>query len=214
MADQVAVALSNSRLMEQLNRLNWGTLKALARAVDAKSSWTAGHSERVTRLALKLADTLIPDPKERENLHRAGLLHDIGKLGIPTAILDKPGELSDQECETLKAHPQTGARILEPIKEYEVLIPMVLQHHEHFDGKGYPQGLSGNSINFGARILAVADSYDAMISDRPYRDGLPLEQVIEIMQEESGRQFDPVVVEALLNNIYKKAPQAASKAFA
>jgi putative nucleotidyltransferase with HDIG domain len=209
MANQVAVALSNSKLMEQLDQLNWGTLRALGRTVDAKSAWTAGHSGRVTRLALELADTLIPDRKQRENLHRAGLLHDIGKLGVPVDILDKPGKLSDQEYEIMKAHPQTGARILEPIKEYKVLIPMVLQHHEHFDGKGYPHGLSGNAINFGARILAVADSYDAMISDRPYRDGLPLERVIEILQEESGRQFDPVVVEALINHIYRKASKAA-----
>jgi len=209
MANQVAVALSNSKLLEKLDQLNWGTLRALARTVDAKSSWTAGHSGRVTRLALTLADILIPDPKERENLHRACLLHDIGKLGVPVAILDKPSKLTGQEYEIMKAHPQTGARIIEPIKEYEVLIPMVLQHHEHFDGNGYPQGLSGNAINFGARILAVADSYDAMISDRPYRDGLPLERVIEIMQEESGRQFDPVVVEALVYSIDKKAPKAA-----
>ena len=155
MADQVAVALYNSRLMEQLNRLNWGTLKALARAVDAKSSWTAGHSERVARLALKLADTLVLGPRERENLHRAALLHDIGKLGIPAAILDKPGKLSEKEYETTKTHPQMGARILEPIEEYAAIIPMVLQHHEHFDGKGYPGGLSGNCIHLGARILGL-----------------------------------------------------------
>jgi len=209
MADQVAVALTNSRLMEQLSRLNWGTLKALARAVDAKSSWTAGHSERVTRLALNLADILILDPRERENLHRAALLHDIGKLGIPATILDKPEKLSGKEYETIKTHPQIGARILKPIEEYAALIPMVLQHHERFDGKGYPNGLSGNSIHLGARILAVADAFDAMISDRPYRDGMPLERVMGIIQQESGRQFDPVVVDALMNTIYRKAPKAA-----
>ena len=209
MADQVAVALSNSRLMEKLSRLNWGTLKALARAVDAKSPWTAGHSGRVTKLALKMADILIPDYKKRENLHRAGLLHDIGKLGIPVAILDKPGKLSEREYETIKSHPQIGARILEPIEEYAALIPIVLQHHERFDGKGYPNGLSGNAIHLGARILAVADAFDAMKSDRPYRDGMPLERVIGIIQQESGRQLDPVVVEALMNTIYRKAPKAA-----
>jgi len=209
MANQVAVALSNSQLMEQLDQLNWGTLRALARAVDAKSPWTAGHSGRVTRLALQLAETLMPDPKERENLHRAGLLHDIGKLGVPVDILDKPGRLSDPEYEIMKSHPQTGARILEPIKEYKIVIPMVLQHHERFDGNGYPEGLSGESISFGARILAVADCFDAMISDRPYRKGLPLERVVEIMKAESGRQFDPIVVEALLDEIDKKAPKAA-----
>lgn len=209
MADQVAVALSNSRLVEQLNRLNWGTLRALARAVDAKSPWTAGHSERVTALALKLADILIVDPRERENLHRAALLHDIGKLGVPVVILDKPGKLTVQEYETIKAHPQIGARILEPIEEYAPIIPMVLQHHECFDGKGYPAGLSGNSIHFGARILAVADAFDAMNSKRPYRDGMPLERVMQIVQRESSRQFDPEVVQALIALIYHEATKAA-----
>jgi len=209
MADQVAVALSNSRLMEKLNRLNWGTLKALARTVDAKSPWTAGHSERVTKLALKMADILIPDRRKRENLHRAGLLHDIGKLGIPVDILDKLGTLSEKEYETIKTHPQIGARILEPIEEYAAIIPIILQHHERFDGKGYPSGLSGNAIHFGARILAVADAFDAMKSDRPYRIGMPLERVMGIIQQESGRQFDPVVVEALMNTIYRKASKAA-----
>ena len=209
MADQVAVALSNSRLLEKLNRLNWGTLKALARTVDAKSPWTAGHSERVTKLALKMADILIPDPKKRENLHRGGLLHDIGKLGIPIDILDNPGKLSEKEYETMKTHPQIGARILEPIEAYAAIIPIILQHHERFDGKGYPNGLSGNAIHLGARILAVADAFDAMKSDRPYRIGMPLERVMEIIQQESGRQFDPVVVEAFMDTVYRQAPKAA-----
>jgi putative nucleotidyltransferase with HDIG domain len=209
MADQVAVALTNSGLVEQLSRLNWGILNTLARAVDAKSSWTAGHSERVTKLALKIADSLNLDRKERENLHRAALLHDIGKLGISSAILNNPGKLDDEEYKTMKTHPQMGARILEPIDEHSAIIPIVSQHHERFDGKGYPAGLSGNSIHLGARILAVADVFDALKSDRPYREGMPLEQVLGIIQQESSRQFDPVVVEALMNTIYSKAPKAA-----
>jgi putative nucleotidyltransferase with HDIG domain len=209
MADQVAVALSNSGLVEQLSRLNWGILRALARAVDAKSSWTAGHSERVTKLALKIADSLNLNHKERENLHRAALLHDIGKLGISSAILNNPGKLDDIEYKTMKTHPQMGARILEPIDEHSAIIPIVSQHHERFDGKGYPAGLSGTSIHLGARILAVADVFDALNSDRPYRDGMPLEQVLGIIQQESGRQFDPVVVEALMSTIYSEAPKAA-----
>jgi len=209
MADQVAVALSNSGLVEQLSRLNWGILKALARAVDAKSSWTAGHSERVTKLALKIADSLNLNHKERENLHRAALLHDIGKLGISSAILNNPGKLDDVEYKTMKTHPQMGARILEPIDEHSAIIPIVSQHHERFDGKGYPAGLSGTSIHLGARILAVADVFDALNSDRPYRDGMPLEQVLGIIQQESGRQFDPVVVEALMNTTYSEATKAA-----
>ena len=209
MADQVAVALKNSRLMERLDRLNWGALKALARAVDAKSSWTAGHSERVTQLTLNLADLLINDPKERENLHRAALLHDIGKLGIQAAIIDKPGALSDEEYKKIKSHPEIGARILEPIDEYKPLIPIVIQHHERFDGRGYPNGLAGNEIHLGARILAVADVFDSMISDRPYREGMPFEKVMEIMREERGRQFDPQIVDALINIIYRKRLKAA-----
>ena len=209
MADQVAVALSNSGMVEQLSRLNWDILKALARAVDAKSSWTAGHSERVTKLALKIADSLNLNHKERENLHRAALLHDIGKLGISSAILNNPGKLDDVEYKTMKSHPQMGARILEPIDEQSAIIPIVSQHHERFDGKGYPAGLSGTSIHLGARILAVADVFDALNSDRPYREGMPLEQVLGIIQQESGRQFDPVVVEALMNVMYCKASKAA-----
>jgi putative nucleotidyltransferase with HDIG domain len=209
LADQVAVALSNSGLVEQLSRLNWGILKALARAVDAKSSWTAGHSERVTSLTLKLADNLNLNRKERETLHRAALLHDIGKLGISSDILNNPGKLDDLDYKTMKTHPQIGVRILEPIEEYSAIIPIISQHHERFDGKGYPHGLSGNSIHFGARILAVADVFDALGSDRPYRDGMPLERVMGIIQQENGRQFDPVVVEALRNVIYHKAPKAA-----
>jgi putative nucleotidyltransferase with HDIG domain len=209
LADQVAVALSNSGLVEKLSRLNWGILKTLARAVDAKSSWTAGHSERVTKLALKIADSLNLNRKERENLHRAALLHDIGKLGISSAILNNPGKLDDVEYKTMKTHPQMGARILEPIDEHSAIIPIVSQHHERFDGKGYPAGLSGTSIHLGARILAVADVFDALNSDRPYRKGMPLEKVLGIIQQESGRQFDPVVVEALINALYRKTPKAA-----
>ena len=208
-ADQMAVALSNSRLMERLDKLNWGALKALARAVDAKSSWTAGHSERVTQLTMNLAEVLIDDPRERENLHRAALLHDIGKLGIQAAIIDKPGSLSDEEYKKIKSHPEIGARILEPIEEYKPLIPIVIQHHERFDGGGYPNGLAGNEIHLGARILTVADVFDSMISDRPYREGMPFEKVMEIMREERGRQFDPRVVDALINIIYRKRLKAA-----
>jgi putative nucleotidyltransferase with HDIG domain len=208
-ADQVAVALSNSELMEELKRLNWGTLKALARAVDAKSSWTAGHSERVANLALEIGKALNLDTKALENLHRAALLHDIGKLGVPLAVLDKPGELNDEEFRMIKSHSTLGARILEPIKAYAEIIPMVLQHHERFDGKGYPDGLSGEEIELGARILAVADVFDALKSDRPYRDGWSLERVNELILKEGGRQFDPLVVDAFLTVAASKDIKAA-----
>ncbi|MCJ7540836.1 MAG: HD domain-containing protein, partial [Desulfobacterales bacterium] len=198
MADQVAVALSNANLMEELDQLNWGTIKALARTVDAKSSWTAGHSERVTKVALEIGAILALSSKKLDDLHRAALLHDIGKLGVPLAILDKPGALDDDEYGMIKKHPSIGARILEPIVSYKDIIPIVLQHHERHDGKGYPSGLSGDEIDIGAKILAVADVFDALKSDRPYREGWALERVIDLITEEAGHQFDPNVVEAFL----------------
>ncbi len=198
LVDQVAVALSNARLIEELDRLNWGTLNALARAIDAKSPWTAGHSERVTELALKIGRELGLGPKELEALHRGGLLHDIGKIGIPAVILDKAGRLTEQEALIMREHPRKGARILEPIPAYAEVIPIVLQHHEWFDGTGYPDGLAGEAISLGGRIFAVADVYDALTSDRPYRAGLGRERAIESIEQGAGRQFDPRVVEAFL----------------
>lgn len=209
MADQMAVALSNATLIEELDNLNWGTLSALARTVDAKSSWTAGHSTRVTKMALKIGSGLALSPKKMDELHRAALLHDIGKVGVPAAILDKPGALDDDEYALIKMHPAMGARILEPIASYKEIIPMVLHHHERFDGKGYPDGLSGDEIDIGARILAVADVFDAIKSDRPYRKGMALERVIDIITEEAGRQFDPDVVDVFLAVMGQEKTKAA-----
>ncbi len=209
MADQMAVALSNATLIEELDSLNWGTLKALARTVDAKSSWTAGHSTRVTDMALKIGSALGLSPDKLDDLHRAALLHDIGKVGIPVAILDKPGALDDEEYDMIKKHPSIGARIIEPIASYKKIIPMVLQHHERYDGKGYPGGISGDEINIGAKILSVADVFDAMKSDRPYRKGMALERVIDIITEEAGRQFDPDVVAAFLTVMGQEKTRAA-----
>ncbi|HAA02079.1 MAG TPA: hypothetical protein DCE18_01765, partial [Syntrophobacteraceae bacterium] len=201
---QIAVALSNSKLIEELDELNWGTLEALARAVDAKSPWTAGHSQRVTNLALEIARALGPSQTEMDVLHRAALLHDIGKLGIPAAILDKPTTLEVEEFRLIREHPRMGARILEPISAYSEVLPVVLQHHERFDGRGYPNCLSGDAITLGARILAVADVYDALVSDRPYRTGWTPQQAAELFRQEAGRQFDPLVVEVFLRILAQK----------
>lgn len=209
MADQVAVALSNANLIEELDELNLGTLKALARTVDAKSPWTAGHSERVTEMALEIGAILKLAPKELDNLHRGSLLHDIGKIGVPVSILDKEGPLDHDEYRVVKTHPQIGARILEPIAAYETIIPIVLQHHERYDGKGYPNGLYMDDIDIGARIVAVADVFDALKSDRPYRKGWHLERVIDLITREAGRQFDPKIVEAFLSIIKLKKKRAA-----
>jgi putative nucleotidyltransferase with HDIG domain len=198
LADQVAVAISNARLIEELDELNWGTLYALARAIDAKSNWTAGHSERVTEVALKIGQNMGLDQKKLDDLHRGGLLHDIGKIGIPPEILDKAGKLTDEEYQLMREHVRIGARILEPIEAYGAVIPVVLHHHEYYDGSGYPDGLKGEGIDLGARIFTVADHYDALISDRPYRAGLPREKVIGFITEDSGTKFDPNVVKAFL----------------
>jgi len=198
LANQVAVSLSNARLIEELSALNWGTLKALARAVDAKSPWTAGHSERVTKNALRIGRALHLSPAALKDLHRGGLLHDIGKIGVPAHILDKPAGLNPEEWEIIRKHPGMGAKIIEPIGPYKPILPIILQHHERFDGKGYPDRLAGSAICVGARILAVADAYDAMVSDRPYRKGLTEEQAMHVIRQEAGRQFDPDVAAAFL----------------
>jgi putative nucleotidyltransferase with HDIG domain len=206
LADQVAVALSNARLIEQLKQFSWGTLTTLARAIDAKSSWTSGHSERVTTVAMEIAQVMGYSEQDLERMRRGGLLHDIGKIGTPVDILDKPGALTAEELKTMRDHVRLGAHILEPLPGFAEVLPMVLQHHEWVDGSGYPEGLAGDAISLDARILAVADCFDATVSDRPYRAAHSLEHVIEIIKEGSGRQYDPEVVQAFLKVIenYKK----------
>jgi putative nucleotidyltransferase with HDIG domain len=200
-ADQVAIALANTRLVEELDQLNWGTLQALARTVDANSPWTAGHSERVAVLALKLGMQMGLFAQELDNLHRGALLHDIGKIGCPTAILDKPGALTPEEVEILKQHPVQGAKILEPIARFQLLIPMIRHHHERYDGSGYPDGLQGEEICREARILIVADVFDALISHRPYRQGWEIGRVKEYLAENSGILFDPEILQLFLDRV-------------
>jgi HD-GYP domain-containing protein (c-di-GMP phosphodiesterase class II) len=131
--------------------------------------------------------------EQMDDLERGSLLHDIGKIGIPLIVLDKQGKLTPEEYDLVKSHPSTGSRILSPIRAYAGIIPIVEQHHERFDGKGYPNGLKGNQTHIGARIIAVADSFDAMVSDRPYRSAMGRQRAIEIIREEAGFQFDPEV---------------------
>jgi putative nucleotidyltransferase with HDIG domain len=198
LADQMGVALSNASLIRELNELNWGTLEALARAIDAKSPWTAGHSERVTKLALKMGRVLGLPQEKIDVLHRAGLLHDIGKLGIPMNILDKEGKLTKKEEQLMREHVRLGVRILEPIAAYAEVVPMVLHHHENFNGEGYPDGLAGEAISLGGRIFAVADSFDALTSNRPYRRALKRQHAIGMIMQRSGSQYDPDIVQAFL----------------
>jgi putative nucleotidyltransferase with HDIG domain len=198
LADQMAVALTNARLVDDLEQLSNGALMAFARAIDAKSPWTAGHSERVTHWAVQIGRAMGLSESELKILFRGGLLHDIGKIGIPGMLLDKAGRLTPEEFRAMSEHVELGAKILEPIQGFAELIPIVLYHHERYDGSGYPKGLVGNEIPLNARIFAVADVYDALISDRPYRAGLSKEQVLLYLREKAGTQFDPSVVQAMI----------------
>jgi len=184
-------------VLSDLRRHQLGTLRALARAIDERSSWTLGHSGRVANLARRIARQMDLSIEDAEALHRAALLHDIGKLRLPTELLEKPGSLTADELGEVQEHVNAGLRILAPIPEYDDIRPLVAQHHERLDGSGYPEGLVGDEILLGARILAVADSFDAMSCDRPYRAGLDLSQVLQELHRGAGALYDPAVVAAL-----------------
>jgi putative nucleotidyltransferase with HDIG domain len=203
LADQLSVALSKASVVEELDHLNFGILTALARSVDANSRWTRGHSERVTRYALAIAKEMGFAEAELLEVHRAGLLHDLGKISVPSEILNKPAELTEEEYAIVRQHPSAAARILEPIRVFDKIRPAVEQHHECWDGSGYPLGLKGEEIHPIARILAVADVYDALYSDRPYREGWGQERVFNYLMEGRHDQFDPKVVDALFRCIHK-----------
>lgn len=197
-ADRVVLGVANVRLLDRLHALSTGTLLAFARAIDANSPWTAGHSERVTQLACGLGRQLELTPSELSTLYRGGLMHDIGKIGIPPAVLDKAGRLDDAERALIEKHPEIGERILRPIPAFSDALGIVRSHHERFDGTGYPDRLAGENIPWLARILAVADVFDAMASDRPYRAGLTHRATITMIEGNSGTHFDPRVVAALV----------------
>ncbi len=174
-----------------------GVITAFALAIDAKDAYTHGHSERVARLAAEIAAELGLEPHEIETIRYAGLLHDVGKIGIDEQTLHKSDHLNDEEQEVIKAHPIIGARILEPIVLLKEIAPLVRHSHESYDGTGYPDGLTGEEIPLGARILAVADAFEAMTSNRPYRHALNHAQAISLLREGMGKQWDAKVVEAL-----------------
>jgi hypothetical protein len=199
-AKSTAMVLENFRLYENLRQLFVGTLRALTRSIDAKDPYTCGHSERVANLGRRLALRIGCTPQQAERIYLCGLLHDIGKIGIPEAVLQKPGRLTDEEFAQVKRHPTVGAAILDGIDELDDIIPGVLHHHERMDGRGYPGGLVGQDIPLYARILAVADSFDAMTSPRPYREVLSIRAVVNEFKHHTGTQFDPVVSAALLQH--------------
>jgi putative nucleotidyltransferase with HDIG domain len=198
LASQAAIAIENARLFEDTQRTYYDTLKSLAGALEARDAYTQGHSQRVAELSLKLAENLGVDEAERKEIYSAALLHDIGKIGIRDEVLHKPGDLSEEEMETIRSHPIFGDAILAPLKFLGNVTGMVKHHHERWDGKGYPDGLAGQSIPLASRIVAVADTYDALTSNRPYRSRRTHDEAMEIIRDQIGQQFDPGVVDALL----------------
>jgi hypothetical protein len=183
---------------DQLKEMLFGVVRCLTGSLDARDPYTWGHSDRVARIAVRLAEQMGLHESVRSELYLGGLLHDIGKIGVPDHILRKPGRLSEEEFELVKQHPVIGDALLVHVRQLAHLRPIVRNHHERYDGQGYPDGLAGERIPFGARIVAVADSCDAMMSARPYRKALPTEQIESIFRDGAGRQWAPDVVEAFL----------------
>jgi len=184
---------------KKLQVANMQTVQALAETIEAKDQYTQGHCERVRNLAVKIAHELKVPENQIEPLEFAALLHDIGKIGIPERILNKAGPLDPEEIEVIKMHPIIGAQILSIVEFFAPAINGVRHHHERWDGAGYPDGVSGEDIDPLARIITLADTFDAMAQSRPYRKAIPLEAVLEEIKAESGKQFAPDVVTAFFN---------------
>jgi HD-GYP domain-containing protein (c-di-GMP phosphodiesterase class II) len=198
-ASIVGTQRGNARLYVELRELLFGVVRALTSAIDAKDPYTSGHSERVARIAVRLGEALGMSSHQRGDLYLMGLLHDIGKIGVEDVVLKKPGRLTPEEYNQIQAHVRIGVRILADLKKLHHLLPGVAYHHEKLDGSGYPNGLVGDAIPLAARILAVADAFDAMSSTRPYRRRLTLAQIDEIFRRGSGSQWDARVVAALFS---------------
>jgi HD-GYP domain-containing protein (c-di-GMP phosphodiesterase class II) len=171
------------------------TILALAAAVDARDPYTHGHSERVTAYALKLGEAVGMPEEELKILRISGLLHDVGKIGVPDHVLKKPGRLTDEERETMETHPVIGEIICRRAAGLEPYLPGIRWHHERWDGNGYPDGLAQTKTPLMARVLAVADTFDAMTSDRPYRRGMPWMVALEEIRQSAGSQLDPDLAE-------------------
>lgn len=209
-ASQLAVALENARLYEEMRQLFFSTVASLANAIDAKSPWTKGHSLRVMNVAANIARDMGLSEEGVERVRLGGLLHDIGKIGVMEALLEKPEELDDEEFPPLRLHPEKGVAILEPIEQLKDVLPGILHHHEFFDGSGYPGGLAGDAIPLDARIIALADSFDAMIADRPYKKGMGVMEASAEMMRCAGTQFDPEIVDCFRSRLAKLVNDTAT----
>ena len=198
LANQAATAISNSLLYEELQVSFYETVRSLSNALEAKDTYTRGHSDRVARYAVGIGKQLGLDDEALHTLKFAAELHDIGKIAIKEAIIDKHGKLTDEEFETVKKHPELGVEILQPIRFLKPALLIILHHHERFNGKGYPSGLRGDDIPQGARILNLADAFDAMTTQRPYNKPMTLIEALQCCRKETGASFDPECVDALI----------------
>jgi putative nucleotidyltransferase with HDIG domain len=209
------VRSASRRLVESNRLLEESALEAVASlndTVDAKDPYTAGHSLRVQRIAVEIGREMGLDRHQLETLHFAGLFHDIGKIGVPDAILTKPEELTDEEFEILKRHPEDGARIVGRLRSLRAIVPAILHHHERWDGAGYPHALRASEIPSEAAIVGLADAYDAMTTDRPYSEARSLDAAVEEIVRNRGTQFAPAVVDAFLRVAERKPEQLATEA--
>jgi len=207
LADTGSAVLGNLLYAEKLQQSFIQNVISLVRAMEAKDSYTSGHSSRVADLACQLGRYISLDEKQVQHLHWAGLLHDIGKIGISDKVLAKPGRLTNEEFEHIKTHPVKSFNVLEPITALDPILKTVKHHHEHYDGSGYPDGLSGNEIPFHARILQIADVWDALTSTRSYRKAMPMEKALDIMHSEAGTTMDPQLSKSFIEMILQQQKQ-------
>jgi response regulator RpfG family c-di-GMP phosphodiesterase len=203
LSDHFQLMLKERERLESDRQAMLGSISSLVQALEARDQYTRGHSEEVSEICTELAIKLNVDQEDLENITIAARLHDVGKIGVRDDILLKPGKLTDAEFAIIKRHPLVGSKILAPIESLKKAIPIVLSHHERFDGKGYPEGLKGLDIPFWARVTAVADTYHALTSDRPYRQGMPQEKAFQIIADARGTQLCPECVDLFLDWIIK-----------
>jgi len=198
-SEQYQLLVKENEMLARERDLMVGSIASLVQALEARDAYTRGHSESVARIVIGMARIAGIGGNDLKNLEMAARLHDIGKIGISDEVLQKKGKLTEEEFAHIKSHPETGARILDTAEVFRDIVPTILHHHERYDGNGYPQGLSGEDIPFWARMTAVADTFDAMISSRPYRDGLSEHTAIAIIKQVSGSQLCPYCVSLFLS---------------
>ena len=198
-AAQLGIFIENALLYEDLNATFLGTLEALTNSIDAKDKYTCGHSQRVALLTAQLAQEAGLDEDQVDRYRIAGLVHDIGKIGVPESVLLKTGGLTTAEYESIQKHPEIGARILKNIPQMEDILGGVLHHHEKYDGSGYPHGIAGEDIPLVARMISLADTFDAMSSSRTYRNAMTRNSVLDEMNRVAGKQFDPELIQLFMN---------------